>query len=170
MTSGRGNCAFEDEGEEPLLENGAGDVWLPDLQPFDRGPQRLRAAALGPGQLRIEGVRVEEAEVLGAVDDALGLVRGEGGGEVDQGPGDGGEGEAVDGGDVFAVLGARWTLIFAVERALARVLTSNCAGEGSRSQTTAALLWLSAARPGPPHASTAAQRQPSGVSCECPTA
>jgi hypothetical protein len=56
---------------------------------------------LGSGQLRIEGARVEEAEVLGAVDDALGLVRGEGGGEVDQGAGDGGEGEAVDGGEVI---------------------------------------------------------------------
>jgi hypothetical protein len=35
------------------------------------------------------------------MDDALGLVRGEGGGQVDQGAGDGGEGKAVDGGEVF---------------------------------------------------------------------
>src|SRR3954447_12944124 len=92
---------IEDEGEEPLLEHGAGDVRLPYLQPFDRGSQRLRSPASGSGQLLIEGARIEEAEVLGAVDEALGLVRGEGGGEVDQGAGDGGEGEAVDGGEVL---------------------------------------------------------------------
>jgi hypothetical protein len=46
-------------------------------------------------------MRVEEAEVFRAVDDALGLMRAEGGGEVDEGAGDGGEGEAVHGGEVL---------------------------------------------------------------------
>ena len=48
----------------------------------------------------IERVHVEQAKVLRPVDDALGLVRAEGGGVVDQGAGDGGKGEAVDGGEV----------------------------------------------------------------------
>ena len=106
-------------------------------------------------------MHVEEGEVLRPMGDPLGLGRGEGGAEVD-------EMRAT----VVRSCGCspRCTLIFAVDRALARVLTSNCAGEGSRSQTPAALLWLSAARPGAPHASTAAQRQPSGVSCDWPTA
>ena len=140
------------------------------LQLFDRAARNfLVGLALRSGQLRIEGARVEEAEVLGPVDDALGLVRGEGGGEVDQGAGDGGEGEAVEGGEVVCRQPRRdGRGSLAVPWAAARVVTSNFAGEGSRSQTTAALLWLSAARPGPPQASTAAQRQPSARQLRMP--
>ena len=92
---GAGQLRIEDEGEEPLLELGAGDVRLSYLQPFDGFCDRPRASPFGSGQLLIEGMHVEEAEVLGSVDEALGLVRRERGGDVDEGAGDGGDRQPI---------------------------------------------------------------------------
>jgi hypothetical protein len=61
---------------------------------------------LGSRQLLIEGVCVEEMEVLGSVDDALEAVGGERGGEVDEGAGEGGDGQAVVVGDVCGMQGS----------------------------------------------------------------
>ena len=75
----------------------------------------VRAAAVGSFQLLIEGVCVEEAEVLGSVDDALEAVGCERGGEVDEGAGDGRDGQAVVVGDVVGCrVRLRWTRMVGV--------------------------------------------------------
>jgi hypothetical protein len=119
----------------------------------------------------VDGVDVEEAQVLGAVQDALEAVWGELVGEVDSvrvGVVSGSPSMSVTScGSSVPVL---WTRMPFLEQLRRRVMTSTAPlGIGIRSHGAAAPRKPSSEAPGPPQASTAAHNRARGVSRVCPT-
>ena len=93
---GAGQAGLIKEDEEALLERFAGDAsWAR----VDNGPQVAAPPSGGiPLEEGIEGERVGEALGLGLFDRALELVAVEDGRQVEQGPGDGRDGDSLDDG------------------------------------------------------------------------
>jgi hypothetical protein len=119
----------------------------------------------------VDGVDVEETQVLGAVQDSLEAVWGELVGEIDQGSGRGGQRQAIDVGDVLRLECPGLVDPDAFLEQLRRsVMTSTAPlGIGIRSPGTAAPRKPSSEALGPPQASTAAHNRARGVSRVCPT-
>jgi hypothetical protein len=89
------------EGEEGFLEVVAGDPFADVVVAEDGAQHRRSATAVRARQDGIERGRVEQPPDFGLVARAFQLAAVDDVGEVEQGPGDGGAGDGVVGGDVL---------------------------------------------------------------------